>query len=299
MQSVMAAARARWGIELKSKSNREACGPCPFCKDGVDRFLVWADGGYWCRRCGKKGLVEKDDQNKLSQLERRVLRLEIQQAELKRKQEEQQKRMTALERMAKCADHLRYHDRLNQKALSYWLEEGIARDTVNQYLLGYCGRCPTDMKGRASYTIPVINGGKLKNIRHRLAGANGDKYRPHMAGLGTQLFNADKLKGRSKILIVEGEKKSIVLDQFGFDAVAICGKRQFRKEWLPLFDGKEVTVALDPDAQDSAYRLAGIFERGKVASLPVKIDDMLVKYFATTEDLTNFLRLARPVGREQ
>jgi DNA primase len=38
----------------------EYAGPCPFCKDGEDRFRVWptpAQGKprYWCRQCGKRG----------------------------------------------------------------------------------------------------------------------------------------------------------------------------------------------------------------------------------------------------
>lgn len=40
---------------------QEWCGPCPFCKDGEDRFIVWSEGGrdglghYWCRQCNEKG----------------------------------------------------------------------------------------------------------------------------------------------------------------------------------------------------------------------------------------------------
>jgi DNA primase len=36
----------------------ELAGPCPFCREGKDRFRVWpdeGDGRYWCRRCGKSG----------------------------------------------------------------------------------------------------------------------------------------------------------------------------------------------------------------------------------------------------
>src|SRR5215207_4583374 len=31
-------------------------GPCPFCRAGRDRFVVWpARDQYWCRVCGRKG----------------------------------------------------------------------------------------------------------------------------------------------------------------------------------------------------------------------------------------------------
>lgn len=30
-------------------------GPCPFCNDGKDRFNVWADEKWWCRKCNRGG----------------------------------------------------------------------------------------------------------------------------------------------------------------------------------------------------------------------------------------------------
>ena len=43
---------------LKKKTADEYAGPCPWC-GGTDRFLVWPSdgdtGGFWCRRCGRKG----------------------------------------------------------------------------------------------------------------------------------------------------------------------------------------------------------------------------------------------------
>jgi hypothetical protein len=170
---------------------------------------------------------------------------------------------------------------------------------MDTYVLGYCAHCPTDHDRRASYTIPVINGGKLRNIRHRLIGGDpGDKYRPHMAGLGTQLFNADLLaQPRDRILVVEGEKKAIVMTQCGFPSVAILGKNVFKSEWKELFDNaKRVIVGLDPDARESALKLAAIFGgRGRVAAFPVKPDDMVVKYGAGAADVEAVLRLAAPV----
>jgi DNA primase len=41
-------------------SGGELAGPCPFCRQGVDRFRVWPKhpsgrGRWWCRRCGRGG----------------------------------------------------------------------------------------------------------------------------------------------------------------------------------------------------------------------------------------------------
>ena len=53
-----------WGIVLRpngKKHGGEFVGPCPFCREGDDRFHVWPfhnkweGGGYWCRICGKSG----------------------------------------------------------------------------------------------------------------------------------------------------------------------------------------------------------------------------------------------------
>jgi len=44
------------GINPRRKSAGEYSAPCPFCKDGNDRFCIWPEQDrYWCRQCGKKG----------------------------------------------------------------------------------------------------------------------------------------------------------------------------------------------------------------------------------------------------
>lgn len=288
---------ALFGVALKKVTRTEYQGPCPWC-GGKDRFHVWQKGNYWCRpgpgHCGRQGWVDKlTGQESLAPdqlVEMRLRRLE----EAKR---ETERRLSALERMAHCQDHFNYHNALNDDAMEWWHTQGIDDDSIRRYTLGYCPRCPTDHKKRASYTIPVVNGGQLLNIRHRLANSDdGDKYRPHIAGLGTQLFNADFLHYTKEIIIAEGGKKSIVLDQHGFPSVAVMGKRSFKREWLNWFDGiQTVYVALDPDARGSAERLAGIFDgRGKVVNLPVKPDDFFTIYHGTVDEFAGFLRLARP-----
>ena len=42
-----------------TKRGAEFHGPCPFCGEGYDRFIVWPEqdetGRYWCRQCNRKG----------------------------------------------------------------------------------------------------------------------------------------------------------------------------------------------------------------------------------------------------
>lgn len=286
-----------YGITLKKVGRDEYAGPCPWC-GGDDRFHVWGLGNYWCRpgpgHCGAEGWVDKlagkTKPTKEQRLEWRVARLEA-------RQQEHERRLTLLEQMAQSTDHLQYHEGLTDEAMGYWLTEGITEQSIGQYLLGYCPRCPT-FPASDSYTIPVVNGGKLENIRHRLCKPNGGKYRPHMAGLGTQLFNADLLdEARQRVLVVEGAKKAIVMTQSGFPAVGVMGKRSFRREWLDRFAKVQVVyIALDPDAKESAERLAGLFNgRARVVDFPVKPDDCIVRYGAGADDIEGFLRWARPI----
>lgn len=297
----VAAAEVRWGIKLERVSVDEYAGPCPFCRAGDDRFHVWQErGNYWCRVCGKKGFV--DEGEALTPEELRLRRIEIEQARQRREVEDLQRRLSALERMEKEWPQAEaYHRNLDvvPGAREWWQAQGLFPDWQDHFHVGYCGRCPTDDEGRASYTIPVTDGGKLVNIRHRLVDApNGDKYRPHIAGLGASLFNIDALTTTAgPIMIVEGEKKAMVLQQYDFPAVAIAGCRTWKREWTPRFDHADpVYIALDPDAMDSARKLAGVFNgRARVVALPCKADDFFSVYHGTLRQFQAFVDKARRV----
>jgi len=293
-------AAKRWGISLKRKNSNEACGACPFCRlADDDGFLVFSNGGYFCRKCGVKGWIDENEKRpKLSN--EKLLELRI--ADLEHKQREHERRLTALEQMARCKDHIHYHNALTELAREYWYNEGIYDEAIEKFTLGYCHACPT-YPPSPSYTFPIVNGGKLENIRHRLTkpGGNG-KYRPHRAGLGVSLYNADALKeANERVLVVEGEKKTIVASQSGFPAVGICGKRSFNRKWMDGFAHiGAVYVVLDPDATESAQRLAAMFDgKARVVDMPCKIDDAIAKFGASSSDIEMFLSMARPVGKGQ
>ena len=295
----------QYGIELKHVSGDEYAGSCPWCS-GNDRFHVWRDkGNYWCRpgpgHCGRAGFVDELAGDRMTPEERHRLTVESRLAAVERKQADHARRLSVLEQMHKSTDHLRYFHNLaaHTEAIEYWCGEGMSLQTIDDYMLGYCPRCPTDREGRASYTIPVMIHGRLYNIRHRLIGAeNGDKYRPAMAGLPSVLFNADALYRDSKrLMVVEGEKKSIVCAQAGFPNVDVMGKSGLDPAWAVRFERFPlVYVALDPDATEQAAEIAGLFgDRGRVVILPDKLDDMIVKYGATKDDIEAFLAQGKRV----
>ena len=292
---------SRFGIQMKRVGREEYAGPCPFC-GGRDRFHVWTKGNYWCRpapgHCGRAGWLDELDGAPTPTPEER---LEWRVAALERKQAETEQRLSALEAMHKCTDHLAYHANLNHHtdAVDYWLQEGMTPDTIHNYQLGYCPSCPT-APGFASYTIPVTYRGKLYNIRHRLARPNdGGKYRPHMAGLPVLLFNADALHAEANnLLVVEGEKKAMVVGQeTGLATIATMGMQAFKRAWANdkrFARFSTIYVLYDPDATDKAREVAAYFNgRGRVVTMPFKADDYFVLYDGTRAGFLSFLKNAR------
>jgi hypothetical protein len=297
----MAEAETRWpGLQFKRKLSSEASSACPFCHQAtVDGFLIFDTGSYWCRKCNTKGFIDENDPHPPSPEKL----LEIRLAALEQKQREHDKRLSALERMARSRDHLLYHEHVNEGLRDMWYEKGVGDHLIDQYRLGVCWHCKTDQPGeRMSMTIPVTVKGQLVNIRHRLIGGDQrDKYRPHMAGLGNTLFGADDVYSddTSSILIIEGEIKRIVVkDRIGGNIVGTMGKAGFQKAWASRFSRfDEVLICLDPDAIDKAREVSSWFGgRARVVDLPVKPDDFFVLHKGTPDQFREFVRMARRVA---
>lgn len=267
---------------------------CPQCGDGgkgprSDRFRVFTDGSprVWCRRCGFQMFVDELDGDTWRDIdadERRRRIIAAQERAERERRKEAMLRREALEALRASGDAERYHRQLqgNAEALNYWYGEGFSYQTIEHFQLGYCKACPLDYPDhRPSVTIPVRAMSLLWNIRHRILGATGDKYRPHTKNLPNILFNSDDLRADSDyILILEGEKKSMAAWQAGWTNVAICGQDTFQDEWADAFvKFKKVFVILDPDATENAQEIAVKFgDRGHVVKLPDKLDDLLNPY---------------------
>lgn len=291
-----------YGIRLKRVGRTEWAGPCIFCQ-GTDRLHVWERGNYMCRpgpgHCGRSGwLDELETTSPPTEADRLAWRV----AALEQKQAELDRRMSALEYMHQCHDHELYHHNLdtNEKAVDYWLSEGMTPQTIHDYQLGYCKSCPTAPQ-HDSYTIPVLASGKLWNIRHRLCipPSTGGKYRPHRGGIPALIFNADHLLRQTPdIIICEGEKKSMVVTQeTGKTNIATMGAQSFKPEWAAkLARFQRVYVCLDPDMVSKAFDVAQLFGgRGRVLRLPYKADDFFVKFGGTAGDFQEYIKTARPV----
>ena len=309
-------AEQHWNRSFKKATKNgeyQSEGGCPNCGDGgkgskSDRLRLFTSGGnprVWCRKCGYQVFIDNIYKANLSPEERKEYAIKARIDALERKQREHEQRITKLEQLRIHKPHIAYYHALTPGAVEYWYKEGIDFPYIDKYMLGYCFRCPTDIEGRPSYTIPVINNSMLYNVRHRLIGAtNGDKYRPEMAGLGNQLFNTDSmLDNHKKVIIWEGEKKTIVLSQYikDFANVGLMGKSGWNGEWTKLFSGyQDIVIAFDPDATENANKLGIHFKKAgmrsvRVAHFPLKPDDAIVKYGATEDQVRSIIEDAMPV----
>lgn len=304
-------AKQRWSGLDSRIINDYARGPCPVCK-GTDRFTIFDTGYFFCRigkpgNCGMSGWLDDDKPQQLSDEERRLRRIEAEQARAKREREELFKRTTALERMMKSQAHIQYHKLLDTDDMRcLWYQEGFTDDLIDTYLLGICYECPT-AKEHSSFTIPVFDSewSKLLNIRHRLMGTDNDKYRPHMANLGIQLFNSRWVKQYDTIALVEGSKKSIITSDRFMPTVGIFGAKNFNMKWLKHFDGiKKLYIALDPDVLKQAWILGRKIKEAKsqievrIVNTPTKIDDAFVHYGCTVNQMQEIFNLSREIHKK-
>jgi hypothetical protein len=161
------------------------------------------------------------------------------------------------------------------------------------------------MPSHQSLTIPVFWNGGLVDIRHRLIDPpdEGGKYRTEFPGVVPRIYNLDRVRG-GRFLVVEGEKKTIVLESYGIPTIGIPGADYGIKALLPhLHSCKRsvgVVVGVDPGMNERAMAIAeaiaGTGARTWIADFPEKPDDFVVRY---GKDLViEVIRQARLYGRE-
>lgn len=233
---------------------------------------------------------------------RKQIEREREQKRHEQQQQQQQRQQTATDRIAGYGPKVaQYHSQVDR---DYWHSEGLNDDTIDRFNLGYTDSNP--LAPGASHVIPYYHNGTIIHIRHRLVTENGGKYRPEFAGLPNQLFNADVLQPdelafgpleAGAVVLVEGEKKAMVLDQFGIKAVAIAGLNAWRPEWVEMFkDVNRVLIALDPGAEQQAFIIAiDLLNAGitpVVVTLPHKPDDFFVK-LAHQGDVDEFVDILK------
>ena len=261
-------------VPLHQHAAGEYAGPCPVC-GGKDRFVVFTEGNSWCRRCHHRVWWDDSRQNDKEAIARRAKLAE--------------RKQRAAQVMKKCNDWVGYWEacRADESLLALWEKHGISREEVMQWGLGWSPRCPLAPE-YASLTIPVFYQGVLLDIRHRLLDAPTPvgKYRSHMRHLASTLFNADVLSRGGSTLVVEGEKKAIILSRAHPTVVSIPGANSgftLLAHVQQLEAGTDIRflIGLDPNAEEQGAELAGkVRQSGFPATLlffPEKPDDFLLQ----------------------
>lgn len=156
--------------------------------------------------------------------------------------------------------------------------DGIDRLAVDHFGVGWtvygvAGR------GIPAIAIPWTVAGETRAVQYRLLEDNdGGRYRWHPGSRPT-LYNADAVLAPHDdlLIIVEGAKKAMALWGAGITSVcAIANKSAFNPAWARhLSPFRRVVFALDPDATPEARTAAAAVPGARVATLPLKPDDLL------------------------
>ena len=291
-------------------------GECPFC-GGEDRFLI-SNGMVRCRVCGYGSTYLGLAQKLGAEVDTTEFREAAQNFEQQRKADEQRNEQERIEKIKALSSPVEgekniamiYHKNLlrNPMALIALEGQGITRRAMQFFEIGYINDFRYFHDGEfyscGGYTFPIYQPGnpdRLMNIRIRLIDpvSGAGKYRPIQSGLGAGFFVADFPETRF-IVITEGEKKAIVLWQYGIPAVGLWGIEVFKPEWIPWFrkNYDEIYICYDRETNENVMRAQQkIAEQigGAVVMLPRsgKPDDLLVSGEMTISEFLESLYNAR------
>ena len=176
--------------------------------------------------------------------------------------------------------------------------DGIDRLAVDHFGVGWtvygvAGR------GVPAIAIPWTVAGETRAVQYRLLEDNdGGRYRWHPGSRPT-LYNADAVLSPhdETLIIVEGAKKCMSLWGAGITSVcAIANKSAFNPLWARHLAGfRRVVFALDPDATAEAREAAAVVPRARVATMPLKPDDLLAASGGDVSLLMAYIDNARAV----
>ena len=194
-----------------------------------------------------------------------------------------------------AAEELRRHE----NALAELARGGISRIAVDYFGFGWT-TYGIDGVGHPALTIPWTYRKEVRALQYRILSPEvpGGRYRWHRGSRPT-LFNADVVTDPvdDRIIVVEGAKKAAALWDQGMESVcAVTNKTGWSAAWAPWFSGfRDVVFALDPDALPEALEAARTIPGARVARLPDKPDDLLVRTGGDVDQLMAFINAARRV----
>lgn len=194
-----------------------------------------------------------------------------------------------LDELRRAQSWLTYHQNLAQSepARQMWRKRGLPDDWQDFWELGYCPRF-SFISGGAHISSPTLaipikdNAAQVVNIRHRILQPIDpkDKYRPDRPGLAASPFIGYPGLEADRVIVIEGEIKSAVTfmtlwqENDPIQVIGIPGKNAFHAVADSVM-GHDVYICFDPDADEQAREAAALV-KGKVMTMPVKIDDAIL-----------------------
>lgn len=290
--------RGKYGLTAK-KQGREYHSACPDC-GGHDRMIWFGDekGNGFCRQCLKTFWLTDLEKDPLELARREQKAREY--AERQRKLDAQMLKKF----QSRATDYLQgWHDAMDFAAREWWHQQGITDESIDYFELGARPYPLTNSNGEKlnlmAYTIPIRDphNWEVVNMQYRIDNppAGFGKYRQE-TGLPARNFYT-RPHTFADILIVEGAKKAIVLEQLLDGAMQIVGlpgitpserlideiRGYKRKFFLP-----------DPDVTHAnIQRFASRLSNLRTVRLPVKPDDAVNRYGFTKGDLREWIMQTR------
>jgi hypothetical protein len=287
----------------------EVEGPCPFkCGGaGTDRLVI-SNGKYWCRSCHTGGYLENLLKTKpnISEKDREKARLAAKQEEEKRERKQRQ-HLKALNNGRTKLWNIYHKELLNHpEEVKRLKDDGISRAAIGEYRIGFNPSFNAyDYDASEFRVVPAVTFPHFKdrtkryciNIRHRILdqeyAEKYAKYLPWRTGLPQGYFPAFSKKDKDFIVILEGEKKSIVLKEHGIPAIGLWGINNLKDDWIEfwktrfdrryiLFDGDNWNVINTAIRYENRLDARAVF-------LHEKPDDALVQGRVSTNDILYML----------
>lgn len=145
-------------------------------------------------------------------------------------------------------------------------------------------------------TIPYHVAGNVVMIRGRDLRKDAEKKYVTPFGQKARLFNSDVTWTAEQVVICEGELDALVLEQQGFDAVAVPGAQTWQESWTGYFsDVKRTYIVFDADdaGRKGAEKVSTVLPRARVVQMPelgTDITDFFVREGHTKEEFERVLR---------
>lgn len=279
---IIITAGKRWGLSPK-KQGKEYHSPCFIC-GGRDRFMIFENGGYFCRQCGVTGWLDNDRRDWKPD----PLKIKAHADEVVRQRDLQRAKNEGWKAGHQAGYWEGWHAALSNENRAWWNGRGIKDHQINEYTLGYNPAKPVENELHEfvpvhAYTIPARDpkDGAVRNVHYRLvdipANVRG-RYR-FESSVTPASFYCEEIPDGEKVLVVEGAIKAMVMYDFlegrmqvvGLPSVAPCADN------LDELRGfKTIYLALDPHSDKAELRIKNHLKNVRVLDLSDKPDDLVL-----------------------